>query len=141
MVGKQLRHQSAVDVSVVGMQVTEEIGYKATLYSLFEGESRRERKVEGVLQKRYLDHIRPEYSRTYRVKDSITVSANPEPNRIEDNNKQTKRDRMFSDQNNSQNKDNSQSFAVTSHGQSDAKRIGLSLKLLLLLLAVKFLIQ
>ncbi len=33
------------------------------------------RKVEGVLQRKYLDNIRPEYSRVYKIKDSVFVSA------------------------------------------------------------------
>jgi len=28
-----------------------------------------------MLQRRYLDNIRPEYSRVYRIKDSVVVSA------------------------------------------------------------------
>ncbi len=75
MVGHQLRHNTAVDVSVVGVRVTEEHTYRGTLTSVFPDGARRERRVEGVLQRRYLNNIRPEYSRVYRIKPSVTVSA------------------------------------------------------------------
>ena len=77
MVGHALKHQSAVDVSVVGVRVTEELPYTAELASIFPDGSRVVRTVEGVLQRRYLNNIRPEYSRVYRIKDSIFVTAKP----------------------------------------------------------------
>ena len=97
MVGFSLRHYSAVDVSVVGVRVTEvrkkrnpslesfskyplslfqERSYRGTLTSVFPDGARRERRVEGVVQRRYLNNIRPEYSRVYRIKPSVTVDAN-----------------------------------------------------------------
>ena len=76
MVGHALKHFSAVDVSVVGVRITEEIPYKATLTAIFPDGTRRQRSnVEGVLQRKYLNNIRPEYSRVYRIKDSIVVSS------------------------------------------------------------------
>jgi hypothetical protein len=75
MVGHLLRHQSAVDVSVVGVRVTEEHSYRGTLTSVFPNGARRQRKVEGVVQRRYLNNIRAEYSRVYRIKASVTVNA------------------------------------------------------------------
>ena len=32
--------------------------------------------MEGVVQRRYLNNIRPEYSRVYRIKPSVTVNVN-----------------------------------------------------------------
>ena len=52
MVGHSLRHQSAVDVSIVGVRVVEEHNYRGTLTSVFPGGARRQRKVEGLLQKK-----------------------------------------------------------------------------------------
>lgn len=52
MVGHPLRHQSAVDVSVVGNKVTEEESYKGTLTAIFADGARRQRKIEGVLQRK-----------------------------------------------------------------------------------------
>jgi len=76
MVGHVLQHHSAVDVSVVGVRITEEIPYKATLTAVFPDGTRRQRNnVEGVLQKKYLNNIRPEYSRVYQIKDSIVIDA------------------------------------------------------------------
>ena len=48
---------------------------RATLVSIFPGGARRERRVSGVIQRKYLNNIRPEYSRVYRIKDEITVTA------------------------------------------------------------------
>jgi len=84
MVGYSLRHYSAVDVSVVGVRVTEEQSYRGTLTSVFPDGARRERRVEGVVQRRYLNNIRPEYSRVYRIKPSVTVNANQQPGAVDD---------------------------------------------------------
>lgn len=78
MVGHALRHQTAVDVSVVGVLITEEHSYSADLTTVFPDGTRQHRQVSGVLQRRYLNNIRPEYSRVYRIKDSIIVSAKPD---------------------------------------------------------------
>ena len=71
MVGHALKHYTAVDVSVVGELITEEIPYKGTLTSLFDDpdNTRRTRNnVSGVLQKKYLNNIRPVYSQVYKIK-------------------------------------------------------------------------
>jgi len=76
MVGHALKHYSAVDVTVVGEAITEEIPYKGTLTAHFDDGTRRTRNnVNGVLQRKYLNNIRPEYSRVYKIKDSIVVSS------------------------------------------------------------------
>jgi uncharacterized membrane protein len=67
MVGHALKHHTAVDVSIVGVRITEESGYKATLTAVFADGSRRQRSIEGVSQRKYLNNIRPEYSRVYQV--------------------------------------------------------------------------
>ena len=67
MVGHPLKHHTAVDVSIVGVRITEESPYKATLTSIFDDGTRRQRTVEGVSQRKYLNNIRPEYSRVYQV--------------------------------------------------------------------------
>ena len=76
MVGHALKHFRAVDVSVVGIRITEENPYKATLTSVFPDGSRRSRTIEGVVQRIYLDNIRPEYSRVYHIKESVPSSSN-----------------------------------------------------------------
>ena len=44
--------------------------YRATLTSIFPDGTRRERKnVEGVLQRKYLNNIRADYSRVYEIKE------------------------------------------------------------------------
>lgn len=70
MVGHALQHFRAVDVSVVGVRITEETPYRATLHAIFPDGSRRQRSVEGVVQRIYLDNIRPEYSRVYHIKEA-----------------------------------------------------------------------
>ena len=70
MVGHALQHFRAVDVSVVGVRITEETPYRATLSAVFPDGSRRQRKIEGVVQRIYLDNIRPEYSRVYHIKEA-----------------------------------------------------------------------
>merc|ERR1711990_941709 len=75
MVGHALKHFRAVDVSVVGVRITEENPYKATLTSVFPDGSRRQRTIEGVVQRVYLDNIRPEYSRVYHIKESVASSS------------------------------------------------------------------
>ena len=54
MVGHLLQHHSAVDVSVVGVRVTEESSYHANLVSVFPGGAKRKRRVSGVLQRMYV---------------------------------------------------------------------------------------
>ena len=54
----------------------QEESYRGTLTSVFPDGARRERRVEGVVQRRYLNNIRPEYSRVYRIKPSVTVNVN-----------------------------------------------------------------
>lgn len=73
MVGHLLRHHSAVDVSIVGVRITEELPYTGTLTTVFPDGSRRQRHVQGTLQRKYLDNIRPEYSRVYRIKESVAA--------------------------------------------------------------------
>jgi hypothetical protein len=68
MVGHALKHHTAVDVSIVGVRITEESPYKATLTSIFQDGTRRQRNIEGVSQRKYLNNIRPEYSRVYQVR-------------------------------------------------------------------------
>ncbi len=78
MVGHPLEHYRAVDVSVVGVRITEETPYRATLTAVFPDGSRRQRSVEGVAQRIYLNNIRPEYSIVYQIKESVhagTVSS------------------------------------------------------------------
>ena len=70
MVGHALQHFRAVDVSVVGVRITEETPYRAALTAVFPDGSRRERQIEGVAQRIYLDNIRPEYSRVYHIKEA-----------------------------------------------------------------------
>jgi len=67
MVGHMLKHNTAVDVSVVGVRITEETPYKATLMTVFKDGSQRKRNIDGVSQRKYLNNIRPEYSRVYQV--------------------------------------------------------------------------
>lgn len=52
MVGYSLKHQTAVDVSVVGVKVTEEQSYSGILTSIYSDGARRERKVSGVIQRK-----------------------------------------------------------------------------------------
>jgi hypothetical protein len=75
MVGYDMRTNSAVDVAISAVAVTEEQPYTATLVAIFGDESRRERRVEGEMVTHYLDSIRPEYSQLYVIKDQ--VMANP----------------------------------------------------------------
>ena len=75
MVGHSLQHNKAVDVSVVGIRITQENPYRATLTSVFPDGSRRQRIIEGVVQSIYLDNIRPEYSRVYHIKESVASSS------------------------------------------------------------------
>ena len=75
MVGHALQHFRAVDVSVVGVRITEETPYRASLTAVFPDGSRRERRIEGVVQRIYLDNIRPEYSRVYHIKEASKESS------------------------------------------------------------------
>ena len=75
MVGHALQHFRAVDVSVVGVRITEETPYRASLTAVFPDGSRRERHIEGVVQRIYLDNIRPEYSRVYHIKEASAAAA------------------------------------------------------------------
>ena len=63
MVGHPLEHHRAVDVSVVGVRVSEEHPYAGILTTYFPDGTNKERQVEGVIQRNYLNNIRPEYSR------------------------------------------------------------------------------
>lgn len=74
MVGNSLKHYRAVDVSVVGVRITEEAPYKATLTAIFPDGSRRQRTIDGVAQRIYLNNIRPEYSIVYQIKESVQSS-------------------------------------------------------------------
>ena len=58
------------------LRTFQEQSYRGTLTSVFPDGARRERRVEGVVQRRYLNNIRPEYSRVYRIKPSVTVNVN-----------------------------------------------------------------
>ena len=80
MVGHALKHFRAVDVSVVGVRITEETPYRATLSAIFPDGSRRQRQIDGVVQRIYLDNIRPEYSRVYHIKEAASA-ASPKPPR------------------------------------------------------------
>ena len=80
MVGHALKHFRAVDVSVVGVRITEETPYRATLSAIFPDGSRRQRRIDGVVQRIYLDNIRPEYSRVYHIKEAASA-ASPKPPR------------------------------------------------------------
>jgi len=75
MVGHALQHFRAVDVSVVGVRITEETPYRGTLSAIFPDGSRRQRQVDGVVQRIYLDNIRPEYSRVYRIKEATNAAV------------------------------------------------------------------
>ena len=75
MVGYDMRSNSAVDVVISAVAVAEEQPYAAVLVAIFGDESRRERRVEGVMVTHYLDTIRPEYSQLYVIRDQ--VMANP----------------------------------------------------------------
>ena len=77
MVGHALKHFRAVDVSVVGVRITEETPYRATLSAIFPDGSRRQRRIDGVVQRIYLDNIRPEYSRVYHIKEASAASPKP----------------------------------------------------------------
>ena len=77
MVGHALKHFRAVDVSVVGVRITEETPYRATLSAIFPDGSRRQRQIDGVVQRIYLDNIRPEYSRVYHIKEASAASPKP----------------------------------------------------------------
>eukprot|EP00093_Oithona_nana_P010170 10170.XXX_280210_281716_1 [CDS] Oithona nana genome sequencing. len=78
MVGHALQHFRAVDVSVVGVRITEETPYRASLTAVFPDGSRRERHIEGVVQRIYLDNIRPEYSRVYHIKEASKADSSQE---------------------------------------------------------------
>lgn len=81
MVGHSLTHHSAVDVSVVGVLVTEEQPYRATLTSVFADGTRRERQnLEGIMQTKRVTNVRPEYSRVYQIR----TEENPEPEDVEE---------------------------------------------------------
>ena len=54
---------------IVADKITVESPYRATLTSIFpDGTKRQRKRVEGVLQRKYLNNIRPEYSRVYEIK-------------------------------------------------------------------------
>ena len=78
MVGHALQHFRAVDVSVVGVRITEETPYRASLTAVFPDGSRRERHIEGVVQRIYLDNIRPEYSRVDHIKEASKADSSQE---------------------------------------------------------------
>eukprot|EP00096_Caligus_rogercresseyi_P015365 TRINITY_DN7813_c0_g1_i1.p1 TRINITY_DN7813_c0_g1~~TRINITY_DN7813_c0_g1_i1.p1 ORF type:complete len:439 (-),score=111.51 TRINITY_DN7813_c0_g1_i1:973-2289(-) len=82
MVGHELTPFTSVDVVVAGVRITEEEPYVATLTSIFSDGSRMTRRVDGILQRRYLDNIRPQYSQIYHIRDSQNTSSplnNPSP--------------------------------------------------------------
>lgn len=135
MVGHSLRHFKAVDVSVVGIRITEESPYRATLTAVFPDGSKRQRTIDGVAQRIYLNNIRPEYSRVYKIKDTVvhhqgptTSTTPPSTNSFHErssshssmtnSHQKKKKDRMLSDEN-SQNK---QQLILAS--QSSAANLG-----------------
>ena len=96
MVGHALQHFRAVDVSVVGVRITEETPYRASLTAVFPDGSRRERHIEGVVQRIYLDNIRPEYSRVYHIKEaSKSGSSGQETTTFQPRQRRPKEDDSF----------------------------------------------
>ena len=69
MVGHDMGRNTAVDVTVAADAVTEEQAYTAQMVAVFSDGSRRERRVEGIMQRRYLDIIRPEFSKLYEIRN------------------------------------------------------------------------
>jgi len=92
MVGHDLKHQTAVDVFIVADKITLESPYRATLTSIFPDGTRRQRKnVEGVLQRKYLNNIRAEYSQVREIKQIKVKENNHHKNnkRFENNEKRS----------------------------------------------------
>ncbi len=75
MVGYDMTPNSAVDVVVSAVAVAEEQPYAATLVAIFGDESRRERRVEGVLVSHYLDTISSSTSSRTRSWPTLPGSA------------------------------------------------------------------
>lgn len=71
MVGYDMDKNSAVDVKIVADSVMEEQPFSGLLVSIFHDGSRRERKVDGVMQSKYLDKIQQEYSKLYKIKEQL----------------------------------------------------------------------
>jgi len=71
MVGHDMEKNSAVDVEVIAMEVNEEQPYTGLLVSIFPDGSSRDREVEGVMQRSYLDRIQPHYSELHMIKEQV----------------------------------------------------------------------
>jgi len=69
MVGYDMKKNSAIDVKVVADSLLDEQHYNGLLRAIFPDGSGRDRQVEGVMQSRYLDRIRPEYSKLYKIQE------------------------------------------------------------------------
>ena len=66
---------NSICLLLVGESITVESPYRATLTSIFpDGTKRQRHNVEGVLQRKYLNKISPEYSRVYKIKDSVVIT-------------------------------------------------------------------
>merc|ERR1712020_883608 len=92
MVGHQLKHQTAVDVSIVADKITVESPYRATLTSIFPDGTRRQRKnVEGVMQRKYLNNISADYSRVYEINDKTQNENDNENIKMKNNGNNYKR--------------------------------------------------
>ena len=86
----------------VADKITVESPYRATLTSIFPDGTRRQRKnVEGVLQRKYLNNIRAEYSQVREIKEIKTKesSIRKEHKGWESNEKRSSKDRLSSNYN------------------------------------------
>ena len=80
------------DTFLVADKITLESPYRATLTSIFPDGTRRQRKnVEGVLQRKYLNNIRAEYSQVREIKQIKVKENNHHKNnkRFENNEKRS----------------------------------------------------
>jgi len=86
----------------VADKITVESPYRATLTSIFPDGTRRQRKnVEGVLQRKYLNNIRAEYSQVREIKEikAKESSIRKEHKGWENNEKRSSKDRLSSNYN------------------------------------------
>ena len=88
----QLKFYQYIILFVVADKITLESPYRATLTSIFPDGTRRQRKnVEGVLQRKYLNNIRAEYSQVREIKQIKVKENNHHKNnkRFENNEKRS----------------------------------------------------
>ena len=69
MVGHNMEKNTAVDITVEALLVTEEQPWQGRLRAVFSDGSEREREVEGVTLMSHLDNIQPTYSVLYQIKE------------------------------------------------------------------------